>query len=287
MNKIILLVFLILGIFQLYSMDWPIKDGVIIRNFGWNDMGLPSLGVSFESNDPILAADQGELLYQHSKNNDASQLISPLGSWVALDHGGGIIGVYSRMADNDRIKIPVTLEKNSLLGESGISGWANKKGIYFSLFDRKERRWINPAMIVTILTDSRPPQILSVKLRNAEGSILEIPQTKNINQGRYTILVEAAEVFQGTNRNSLAPFKIIGSLNGLEIGVLNFETFSARDGNLMIYRNGLFPVRQIYAPYPAFEIGMANFTRGQVTMEIIVQNAAGLSRNAVFRFMVE
>jgi hypothetical protein len=163
----------------------------------------------------------------------------------------------------------------------------NKKGVHFSLFDRKERRWINPTMIVTPLPNSGIPQILSVHLRNSEGTILNMAETRVINQGRHTILVHAAEIFQGTNRSPLAPFRITCSVNGSEIGRLNFETYSARDGSLMVYRNGLVPVRQIYAPYPAFELGTASFTRGQVTLEVIVQNAAGTVRSTVFRFTVE
>ena len=270
---------------SLFSMDWPVESGVMKVNFGLNDQGQPILGVGFEYEGPIGAAEQGELLFQNKKDNGASRLVSPLGSWVALDHGGGIISIYSRMARNERLVIPEIIYKNSLVGTSGASGWTDTKGVYFSLFDRKGRRWINPAMIVIPLPESRAPQILSVKLRNQEGSLISPSGT--VNQGRYTIIAEAAEIFERTTRSPLAPFRIICSINGSEIGRLGFETYSARDGSLMVYRNGLIPVRQIYAPYPAFELGTASFARGQVTLEIIAQNAAEESRNVVYRFTVE
>ena len=281
----------------IFSMDWPTENGMIVKNFGWNDQGRPTLGVSFVSEGPIGAADQAELLFQHRMESTASKITSPLGSWVALDHGGGIVSVYSRMAENEGSmnvgsknegsRIPVTIEKNSPIGESGVSGWSEKKGVHFSLFDRKGRRWINPVMIVTPLPQSRLLQILSVRLRNSEGRLLDLAPGITISQDRYTVLVEAAEIYQRTDQNPLAPFKIICSINGSEIGGFNFEAFSARDGSLMVYRNGLIPVRQIYAPYPAFELGTVSFARGQVSLEIIAQNAAGTSRNAVFRFTVE
>jgi hypothetical protein len=99
--------------------------------------------------------------------------------------------------------------------------------------------------------------------------------------------VETAETFPGTNRNPLAPFRIICSVNGSETGRLNFETYTARDGMLMAYRNGLVPVRQIYAPYPAYELGEISFTRGQARLEIIAQNINGVPRNVVFPLTVE
>ena len=272
-----------------FSMDWPVDGGVMTRNFGLNDQGQPVLGVSFESEGLIGAAEQGELLFQHGKDNGASRLSSPLGFWLALDHGGGIIGIYSRMSENDGAAIPESelIAINSPIGESGISGWTDKKGVHFSLFDRKERRWINPTMIVTPLPNSGVPQILSVNLRDSNGAVLNMSQVTRVSQGCHTILVEAAEIFPGTNRSPLAPFRITCSVNGSEIGRLNFETYSARDGSLMVYRNGLVPVREIYAPYPAFELGTVSFTRGQATLEVIVQNAAGTVRSAVFRFSVE
>ena len=287
MKKLALLCLFYFNTLLLFSMSWPSIAGVMIRNFGSNDQGKPILGISFRSEGPIMAADHGELLFHHGNNNGASRLTSPLGNWVALDHGGGIISIYSRMAKNAETNIPYIIARNSPLGESGTSGWTEERGVYFSLFDRKERRWINPAMIATPLPPSTAPQILSVRLRDSEGRLVDIPQAGTISQGRYAILVEAAEVFPAANRSPLAPFRIITSINGSETGRLNFETYSARDGSLMVNRNGLVPVRQIFAPYPAFELGTVNFTRGQITMEIITQNAAGLSRNAVFRFQVE
>jgi hypothetical protein len=275
----------------LFAMEWPVENGIMDKNFGWNDNGQPVLGVSFEATGQIMAADQGELLFYSGNDNGASRLPSPLGSWVALDHGGGIISIYSRMEEETNpaplMQITETVETGYVLGEAGSSGWSGKKGVYFTLFDRKERRWINPAIIVSPNSDSRQPVIQSVRLRNSEGRVIDLSQVRTISQGRYTILVETAETFPGTNRNPLSPFRIICSVNGSETGRLNFETYAARDGVLMVYRNGLVPVRQIYALYPAYELGEISITRGQAVLEIISQNIQGTSRNATYRITVE
>jgi hypothetical protein len=272
-------------------MEWPLANGVMDKNFGWNDQGQPVLGVSFEAEGPVMAADQGELLFYSGKDNGASRLPSPLGSWIALDHGGGIISIYSRMAEESNaapeIQLTETVESGSVVGEAGSSGWAGKKGVYFTLFDRKERRWINPAIIVSSASDSRQPVIQAVRLKNSEGRIIDLSQVRNISQGRYTILVETAETFPGTNRNQLSPFRIFCSVNGSETGRLNFETYAARDGVLMVYRNGLVPVRQVYALYPAYELGEIGFTRGQAVLDVISQTVQGASRTVTYRITVE
>jgi hypothetical protein len=87
--------------------------------------------------------------------------------------------------------------------------------------------------------------------------------------------------------NSLAPYRILCSVNGQEIGALTFETYSARDGTLMVSRNGLVPVRQVYARHPAFEIGDLWFTRGQATLEIVVQDILRNSQSITFRLQID
>ena len=271
----------------LYSMEWPLESGIISRNFGWNNQGQPNLGINFRASGNIEAVDHGELLFKSEGYINASRLPSPLGSWVALDHGEGIISVYSRMSP-DRSHVPDNVRNSSIIGQAGSSGWSNENGLYFSLYDRKERRWINPVMIITPLPDPGAPFIQAVRLRDNQGRLHNLAQIRNINQGRYTILVESSRTFTpAQNRPALAPFRIISLVNGTETGMLNFETYSARDGVLMVYRNGLVPVDQIYSPYPAYELGTVNFSRGQVTLEIISQDAGGNSRNSIFRFMVE
>ncbi|AEF81179.1 hypothetical protein [Leadbettera azotonutricia] len=271
----------------LRAMDWPLDAGTMRNNFGSNDNGSPLLGTSFETEDTVKAAENGELLYQHKKGDHASRLPSPLGSWLALDHGDGIISVYSRLDEEAPMPVTASAGKTASLGRSGISGWSGSKGFYFFLFDRKERRWINPSMIINPLSDTRQPLILSVRLKDSDGKLIDPSQTKTISQGRYLISVEATDTMLEARESPLAPFKIVCSVNGIETGALNFETYSARDGVLMVYRNGLIPVKQVYAPYPAYEVGEIRFTRGQATLEVIAQDIAGNSRNAVFRLQVE
>jgi hypothetical protein len=276
-----------LGITALYPMDWPAPDAPIIRNFGWNDAGYPALGNIFMTEGPIRAADTGELLFYHSPSNTASVLPSPLGSWIALEHGDGIIGIYSRFKDAAAPAFPDIIKKDMVIASAGQSGWTNQEGFYFSLFDRRERRWVNPSTIITPPEDTRPPQIESVRLKNDRNNLIDLSLTKTIRQGRYTIQVAASDTRMNPNEPPLAPYRIVCSVNGIEIGVLNFETFSTRDGVLMVYRNRLVPVRQVYVPNSAFEIGEAEFIRGQAALTIIVQDITGNVQNNLYRFQVE
>ncbi|MDR2742390.1 MAG: hypothetical protein LBB98_09595, partial [Treponema sp.] len=106
-------------------------------------------------------------------------------------------------------------------------------------------------------------------------------------QGRYSVSVYATDTRLNAQESPLAPYRILCSVNGQEIGELAFETYSARDGVLMVSRNGMVPVRQVYGRHPAFEIGDLWFTRGQATLEIIAQDILENSRNVTFRFQID
>ena len=266
----------------LFSMEWPSPSGVMTRNFGWNDGGAPHLGASFADNGAVRAAEAGELLHKRRNGDTASRLPSPLGAWVALDHGGGLISIYSRLDSSASVQVPNRVERGTPLGQSGISGWSSQNGFYFQFFDRKERRWVNPSVIIRTL-NPRIPAILQVSLMDAQGRIFSLP-TASVSQGRYTVLVNA---ITGPLNAPHAPFRIISTLNGIEAGALNFEAYFVRDGSLVVYRNGLIPVRRVHAPVPGYEVAEVWLTRGQATLEIIAQDISGVTRNVVHRFTVE
>jgi hypothetical protein len=282
-----LLGFLLAGVLAVYGMDWPSQEGVMIKNFGWNDAGKPMTGITFEAEGPIRAADTGELIFIHSPSNTASRLPAPLGAWMALGHRDGLVSIYGRFEDQGTISLPSLIEKDTVIAQAGFSGWTGTRGFYFSLFDRRERRWVNPVMIISPPEDTRAPLIQSVSLKNAEGRIINPAQVRTIEQGRYTVLVEPVDTRLRPNEGPLAPHRILCSVNGVEIGGLIFETLSVRDGVLMASRNGLIPARQVYAPFPAFEAGEVSFTRGQAAIEIIVQDIQGNTRNVIYRLQVE
>jgi hypothetical protein len=270
----------------LSAMNWPSETAVMIRNFGSNDRGRPVLGMVFAGDTNVLAAEKGDIIFTRNKDDNFSRLPSPLGAWTALDHGDGLITIYSRyaddIADNKEPIKPANVQKQQPIAVSGISGWSSQKGFYFQVYDRRERNWINPAMIITPQKETRPLQILSVELLNTQG----IPvRSSVINQGRYTVLVNS-NISMAARGTFFAPQRIVCSVNGAEAGFLNFEAISARDGVLMVFRNGLVPAKQVYSNFPAFEAANIFLSRGQANLEVIVQDINGNSRSYVSRMFV-
>ncbi|MDR3174447.1 MAG: hypothetical protein LBU19_09375 [Treponema sp.] len=293
------------------AMDWPSPDGIVTSNFGLNDQGRPCLGTIFRSEGPIRSADKGELVFYRAQEERASRLPSPLGSWIAYDHGDGLLGIYSRFADGEAeedspepglsVEAPETVNagislrlreppvqplQGEIIASSGISGWSAQRGFCFALYDRRERRWVNPSLIIVPFPDDKPPEILSVQLLDSEGRFIPSGQNR-IDQGRYSIIVNVTDALSRSSPIRLAPHRLGVSLNGAEAGSLNFETFSARDGVLSVRRNGLAPVSDVYAHYPALKMGEAWFTRGQTSLELIARDVMGNEASLIKRLEVE
>ncbi|MDR0456160.1 MAG: hypothetical protein LBH20_05705 [Treponema sp.] len=275
----------------LTALEWPLPDALMVRNFGFNDRGRPSLGTVFEGEGDILAAGDGEMIFSCTGKELASRLPSPLGAWSAVDHNDGLISVYGRYEagpfNESRNRWLSKTDRGVPLAAAGNSGWSRRNGFYFVLYDRKERRWVNALMVITPFPDTVPPQIVGIQLRRADGRLLEGGQLRSLSQGRYAIMVNSFDTLLEPKGLPLAPHRIVCSVNGEEAGALSFETICARNGMLMVSRNGLIPAERVYAPYPAFEVGEVHLSRGQAILEVIVQDIAGNSRNASMRMIVE
>ena len=88
--------FLMFGHAGLGGMEWPDSTARLIENFGSPVDQGPTLGHSFQSTGVLRAAQAGEVIFQRHVDDEASLVPSPLGSWMAVDHGEGIIGTYAR-----------------------------------------------------------------------------------------------------------------------------------------------------------------------------------------------
>jgi murein DD-endopeptidase MepM/ murein hydrolase activator NlpD len=214
----------------LYAIDWPLPEAEIARNFGSNDQGTPVLGTMLEGGGTVFSTGSGELVFSSSGRETASRLPSPLGAWSAVAHGDGLVSIYSRCMDEGRRRRPNHVELGSPIANSGVSGWSGNNGVYYILYDRMERRWVNALMIITLPPDTVAPQILSVHLRNSGGRLLEGGQTRNISQGRYSVVVNAVDIQANPRGPRLSPHRILCSVNGEEIGSLTFDTINAKDG---------------------------------------------------------
>ena len=270
--------------FLVFAMDWPLREGRLVANFGGNDGGVPLVGNAFAASGPVYPVELGKLIFVHEPEHPAVRFPSPLGSWMAVDHGENMVGIYGRFGDRRGEAVPAMVERNTVLANAGKTGWTKEDGLFFAFFDRKERRWINPGLLLAGREDTVPPVIRQVELRSAGGTPHNPARIDRLPQGLYTIFVDASDTIAG--ETNLAPNRLSCSINGAEAGSLGFETVVAREGRRMVYRQGLVPAGGAYDG-PGFGLGEIRLSRGQVTMEVEARDMAGNSRSVSYRFTVD
>ena len=275
--------------FFVFAIGWPLHEGRLDANFGMSDGGIPLLGNVFAASGSIVPADVGELVFVHDPENPSSHFSSPLGSWMAIDHGDNMIGIYGRYEDRRDAPVPVVMETATVLSVAGKSGWADQEGLYFAIFDRKERRWVNPAVLIsgTIsgIEDTVLPVIRQVELRNMAGTSFNPSQVQRLSQGLYTIYIDVWD-FLETGGEALAPNRISCSVNGVETGVLSFETLISLEGKRMVYRNSPVPASQVYDA-KGFGLGEIHLTRGQATVVIEARDMADNARSVSYKLTID
>jgi len=269
------------------GMEWPLPDAVVIQNFGLNNRGKPVLGTVFSGSGQIQAAGDGVVIFSRSEKETASRLPSPFGAWTTIDHGDGLLSIYARYNDNEIPGYMPEMELGSYVAQTGNSGFSRQEGLYFILYDRKERCWVNASMIIPPFPDNNMPQITRIQLRHSSGRVFEGIQLRNLIQGNYTIIVSTFDTISSPGSGQLAPHRIVCSVNGVEVGNLLFETIFARDGLTMVNRNTPVSAQRVYYSYPAYETGEVFLNRGQALLEVIVHDIAGNSRSSISRITVE
>lgn len=277
--------FFLFAVAAIFAVDWPAPEMSPRAVFGQNVNGRPSVGMVLHGESPVRAMDAGEVIFVGSAN-DSSGLPFTLGNWIAIDHGNGMVGVYGRLENLSTGFAKTLVEKGSVLGRGGKTGWIKDPGLYFSMIDRKERRWINPAVIAPMRRDTKPPLIRSVSLIGTDGASYAPATVKRVRQGTYRLVVDAVDAEDGTTAN-LAPNRFICLINGRQEASLHLETVAAIDGSLIVARERPENAATVFTATGAYDLGEVRIPRGRVGIEVIVRDAAGNERNAVFSVQAE
>lgn len=262
------------------AMDWPMQPSELAVSFGQNGGGRPASGSDLVGEGPVRAAEAGEVVFVRGPEAGIDGFPSPLGSWVAVDHGNGMLGIYARTEASGERRL---VEKGAPLGPAGSTGWSESRGVHFSLYDRLKRRWVNPSSILTPRPDRRPPVIRTVFLQAKDGRRIDVGTVRSVRQGEYRVLVEAVDFDDASA--AVAPQRMAVSLDGMEKGALHLETLSARDGDLAL--NEGIPAKAAYAADGSYDIAEIRLSRGKAVVEITARDAAGNEKAALFSLSVE
>jgi hypothetical protein len=274
----------LLSIARLTAFDLPAPDAAALRAFGENDGGRPLLGSTFRAGGRLAPMERGEAVFSRQVRDSASRFTAPLGNMTAVEHADGILGIYARIGSPRPSPAPL-VEADAALADAGVSGWSGTAGFYLAVFDRKERRWVNPSLLLPSEPEAGPPPIRAVMLRGADGRLIDLAAVRTVRRGAYSVLVRLTEASERAGGKAAAVRRIVCTVSGAGAGALDIETFAASDGALTALRGVPVPVSRVYALPPYIEAAEVVLGRGRAALE--VASEAAVPRRTVYNLTVE
>lgn len=282
------LLFALVALASLAAADpllWP-AEAPVASEFGAPNLGSPVEGLLLSGDGlDIRAAAAGEVSYHRSARDARSLLPSALGDTLVVEGQDGMAALYAylpALADPEADK----LVSGALIGRSEASGLLGEPGFLFALYDRASARWVNPRVFLPKLPDVKAPLIRRVSLE-AKGKIWNLGEQRSLPQGSYSILIDAAEQEAGLpGFVDGPPWYLRLLVNGEMVAELQTEIAAVKDGRLSFYPESAGGA-DFLAPDGSIRIPPRLFSRGRISIELLVRDFAGNERSAAWTLLVE
>jgi hypothetical protein len=270
------------------AMDWPLAPPRLAATFGTYAKGRVVAGVALAAEDGLVrSAEDGEVSFVLEEGAHPAGLPMPLGSFAVVEHQKGMAAVYSHLAPGTLPAYARKLKAGDLLGKPGASGWVEGPGILFQVFDRRAGSWVNPLLVLPPLADDKPPVIRSLALSRADKTYV-LGETSALPQGTYLVSVDVADPADSSwIAGPLAPYMIRLSIDGVEATRFVFDVAKGSGGRLTLFATSPVIAGSLRTKDGRYSLAERLFSRGRVTIEARVEDAAGNRRSASWTLLVE
>ncbi len=271
----------------LNALEWPTSPAKPAYLFGSSMAGGFSTGMGLASEGGLVtASDEGEVTFVQDQAFP-SRIPSTLGSYIAVEHARGLVGVYAQLAPGTASSYLTKIPRGAILGTAGASGWTAGQGLAFSLFDRAAQRWVNPLLLLPALADKAAPAIRSAALVLGSKSY-PLGETKVLPQGKYSVAVDASDLLESAWAGTAsAPYFIRLVVDGAKAMELSFDVAGEKDGLLSLASDKPRPYREAYLPDGKIVLATRLFAAGRSVIQVLVRDYTGNERQASWSISFE
>ncbi|HAE22239.1 MAG TPA: hypothetical protein DCG47_07950 [Spirochaetaceae bacterium] len=267
----------LLGAFQ-----WPVKPEALRLNFGSYASGFYK-GIELNLPDaPVLAPAKGEMLFAHDSPRLPGGYPMPGGSLAALAHSSGIISIYTGMQPGSLANYRGVVEQSEILGMSPVQGSGRYLGFY--LYDQRERRYINPHILLAATPDARVPLIRSVALvSGGQEQILE--RNSVIRQGSWRFVIDAIDLTALGLPG--APFDVAVALDGSERFRVKYDSARMAAGQSLLFSDNVQSERDYLLADGRISFGPITLTKGRSSITVSATDLTGNKREISYTITVQ
>lgn len=270
---------------QAFSYDWPVKKtetNQIISYFGQKKGDNFVTGLTIKDAEEVYASDEGNpLIVIEDSDDDTDFFPSALGTAIIIHHNDNLISVYSNL-DRTSIKdepYTKTLTKEEIIGKAGNSGYKDDlSAVGFQIIDLKEKKAINPQILLPSTAQVLPLSISGIHLKNKNGVLYDLQYAKNFNYGVYKVYFK---------RNELAvPFKTAVLVNGETEDEIIYSSLNQENGKTNVLGKVNYQLSDIYPDDRLMLAGSVNLRPGKATLSLIFTDIKESSRQLNYSITV-
>jgi hypothetical protein len=272
----------VLAVISLFAFEWPLNSGSIRYGFGSFRDGFLK-GTEFgAANSMVHAVAEGELVFVATGRSLPGGYPIHGGSMLSLAHPAGMVSVYTGMVPDSISRYLVKVKAGDVLGRTpDAGGWL---GARLFTYDGKERRFVNPLMVLPGVRDDIVPVIRSTSLKN-DGGEVRIDQTRIIKQGIYDVILDAYDNSPAGEQS--APFELALTLDGSVRARVVYDASWAKDGEPFVFGSAGLEEDAYLLGGNRVRFGPYVFPRGRVVLSISVSDFAGNKREQTYTLSVQ
>jgi len=268
--------------FSVSAFDWPADAGDYRYGFG-SPRGGFLRGVEFGEEDGMVrAADDGELTFVAEGRCLPGGYPLSGGSLLVVAHASDMTTIYAGLRQGSISAYLKNVRKGDVLGRSDKA--KSGRGVSFYTFDARERRFINPLIVMPGLDDKKAPAIRSVAL-DLDGFETPIDPSMPVRQGSYHILVEAHDASPVGEPG--APFELRVLIDGSERTRVVYDAAWATGGRALLFGGKGLEEGTFLTDDGRMRFGPFTLPRGRVVLTIVVSDYAGNTREQTYSVSVQ
>lgn len=240
MKKHHLPLFLVIMLFGLGALQWPVKEVLLTATFGEPRTDHFHNGIDLGKGDQaVRPVAKGELIYYLDKARHPLYRVFGNGNLVVLQHKDGSRSYYYHLKTGSVRSDKPVLEPGDVFALSGNTG--RSLGAHLHLGYSTGKGLLNPLSRLPALPDRNKPVIASILFRLGDRMITLKQKNRFTGIDRFILLARVYDNYEAIERLAvLGIYRIRFSIDGRPVKDYRFDRFSNKNGRLVLGDTGGF-----------------------------------------------
>lgn len=258
----------LIGPAVLPAFEWPVRDPLLVSTFGESRDGQFHTGLDLTGEgQSVYPIEIGETVFSFEEGELGTELPSGLGSFIVLEHDGGLRSSYSHLEAGSVERGVSSLSPADVIGVIGSTGYAEKPHLHLQITDRELEQLVNPLLVLPQEENRAAPVIRNVSLLYG-NELVPVTDGATVPAGDAVLVAELYDQNSITGTRVTAPYKILVLHNGLETFQLTFDALALSGDRLVFSPSNEIDFSALYHTDTMMKLGKLTLITGKAQLEI-------------------